>query len=334
MNHAPPGHAGPASAATGAAAAPAPSFDTLLHADWSVAAGKRWVAEARRSDRGWMVEAPEPVGDAAAFVERLFARGRVLAGFDFPIGVPAAYGRMAGLDGLPALLDALDRGDLPDFFKVAERPDQVSASRPFYPRVSTAVVRQRDLLDALGLAGIDTLRRRCERATSVRRAACPLFWTLGANQVGKAAITGWQEVLLPARRRGARLWPFDGSLTELALAELADPGLPVLAETYPGEAYGHVGIAFSPKMSKRRQDDRRVAMRDLPAWARRHGVWFEPALEASIADGFGAPDRGEDPFDALAGLLGMLEVVEGRRTAGPATARDPWEGWIMGQRAG
>ena len=108
----------------------------------------------------------------------------------------------------------------------------------------------------------------------------------------------------------------------------------MLAETYPGEAYGHVGVAFAPGMSKRRQDDRRVAMRDLPAWAARHGVSFAPALAAQIGDGFGSLDRGEDPFDALVGLLGMLEVVDGRRSAGPAAAQDPWEGWIMGQRDG
>ncbi len=326
MDHASSGRAGPRAAP----GRPVPEFDTVLHADWSVAASKRWVAEATRSDRGWIVAAPRLVGDCAAFVEQLFARKRgTLAGFDFPIGVPAAYGRMTGLDDYPALLDALDRGDRPDFFSVAERPDQVSVSRPFYPRVSSAAASHRNLLDALGLPAIDALRRRCERATPTRRAACPLFWTLGANQVGKAAITGWREVLLPARRRGARLWPFDGGLPELAQA-----GLPVLAETYPGEAYNHVGVAFGPGMSKRRQDDRRVAMRGLPAWAEQHHTRFDTVLAARIADGFGTPGGGEDPFDALVGLLGMLEVVDGRRTAGPAAAQDRWEGWIIGQRDG
>ncbi len=302
----------------------------MLHADWSVAADKRWVAEASRSGNGWTVAAPRPVGDCAAFVETMFAdRRRVLAGFDFPIGLPVAYGRMTGLDDLPAVLDALGRGEWPDFFNVAERPEQIAVTRPFYPRVSSAQARQQALLDALGLADINALRRRCELATAVRRAACPLFWTLGANQVGKAAITGWREVLVPARRRGARLWPFDGSL-----AELARTGVPVLAETYPGEAYGHVGVAFAAGMSKRRQDDRSAAMRDLPAWAARHGVSFSAELAARILDGFGTLDRGEDPFDALIGLLGMLEVVDGRRPALPATASpDRWEGWIMGQQA-
>jgi len=29
-----------------------------------------------------------------------------------------------------------------------------------------------------------------------------MFWTLGGNQVGKAAISGWRELLAPARRAG------------------------------------------------------------------------------------------------------------------------------------
>ncbi len=307
---------------------PTPSFRTVLHADWSIAADKRWLAEATHSEAGWSVAAPTPFGDCAAFVDRLFAGGgTVLAGFDFPIGLPVAFGRMTGLADFPAALDAFGQGDWTEFFSVAERPEQISVRRPFYPRVSSAETRQRHLLEALGVEDMDALRRRCERATPTRAAACSLFWTLGANQVGKAAIAGWREVLLPARRRGARFWPFDGGLERLARA-----GAPVLAETYPGEAYGHVGVAFGPGMSKRRQDDRRAAMRGLPAWADRHGVRFEAGLSARIADGFGPSDRSEDPFDALIGLLGMLEVVDGRRAAFPATeVPDRWEGWIMGQ---
>ncbi len=177
---------------------------------------------------------------------------------------------------------------------------------------------------------MDALRRRCERATPTRPAACPLFWTLGANQVGKAAIAGWRDVLQPARARGARLWPFDGSLEQLAQS-----GAPVLAETYPAEAYRHVGVRFAPGMSKRRQEDQRLAMVGLADHAARRGVRFGRELAARVAAGFGPSDGGEDAFDALIGLLGMLEVVDGRRPAAPATAApDRWEGWIIGQSSG
>ena len=50
------------------------------------------------------------------------------------------------------------------------------------------------------------LLRVCELKTEHSQAACSLFWTLGGNQVGKGALTGWQEVIRPALLRGARLW--------------------------------------------------------------------------------------------------------------------------------
>lgn len=57
------------------------------------------------------------------------------------------------------------------------------------------------LKKGLSLKMFDELRRLCEMSVPAwsvypgRRAACPLFWTLGGQQVGKAAILGWREVL-------------------------------------------------------------------------------------------------------------------------------------------
>jgi hypothetical protein len=191
-------------------------------------------------------------------------------------------------------------------------------------------VTQQHLLQGLGIDTVEALRRQCEHRTPTRPAACPLFWTLGANQVGKAAISGWQEVILPARRRGARLWPFDGRL-----AELARSGVPVLAETYPAEAYRHVGVVFPKHTSKRRQEDRRTTMANLLEWARRRAVTFSAELSTQVKDGFDARSDGEDKFDALIGLLGMIEVADGRRQEGPADRSNGavWEGWILGQAA-
>jgi len=306
-------------------------FRSLFHADWSTVAKKRWVASAARTDAGWQVTLPRLVRDTRAFVGELFtAVGPALAGFDFPIGVPTAYGQLTGLADFSTALEVFGQGEWAEFFVVAEMPQQVSRTRPFYPRASTAAAKQAHLLHGLGIGSIDALRRQCERATPTRRAACPLFWTLGGNQVGKAAISGWHEVIAPARRRGARLWPFDGSLAELATA-----GVPVLAETYPAEAYGHVGVAFGASMSKRRQEDRRTAMAGLLDWARQRGVTFSVELITQVEDGFGARGEGEDAFDALIGVLGMIEVADGRRLERPAdrNSGEAWEGWILGQAA-
>jgi hypothetical protein len=306
----------------------------LFHADWSTVAKKRWVASATRIDSGWQMMLPRPVRDTRAFVNELFtAVGPLFAGFDFPIGVPAVYGQLTGLADFLTALEVFGKGEWSEFFLVAETPQQVSRKRPFYPRTYTAASKPKQihLLHGLRIESIDALRRQCERPTPTRpRAACPLFWTLGSNQVGKAAISGWQEVIAPARRRGARLWPFDGNLTELATA-----GVPVLAETYPAEAYGHVGIAFHTHMSKRRQEDRRAATVGLFDWARHRGITFSEELVTQVEDGFGASSDGEDAFDAFIGALSMIEVADGRRMERPfeRTCREVWEGWILGQAA-
>jgi hypothetical protein len=73
----------------------------------------------------------------------------------------------------------------------------------------------------------------------------------------------------------------------------------------------------------------------LLAWARVAGVDLDPALREQIEDGFGDDPRGDDRFDAVIGLFGMLNVVLGRRPSGepddPIVRRI--EGWILGQTA-
>jgi hypothetical protein len=61
-------------------------------------------------------------------------------------------------------------------------------------------------------------------------------------------------------------------------------------------------------------------------------VWHD-GLRAVVEDGFGPEESGEDSFDAVVGLLSMLDVVLNYRAAGapldPTVRRV--EGWIFGQ---
>jgi hypothetical protein len=82
-----------------------------------------------------------------------------------------------------------------NFFDVADTPDDICLTRPFYPKSSGVGRKHAHLFGPLNVNSIDDLRRICERKTPHRPAACPLFWTLGGNQVGKAAIDGWQKCL-------------------------------------------------------------------------------------------------------------------------------------------
>ena len=105
----------------------------------------------------------------------------------------------------------------------------------------------------------------------------------------------------------------------------------MVAETYPAEVYGHLGLNL--KGGKGRQMVRKSNAPRLLAWANVAGVDLDQGLFDEIADGFGA--GGDDCFDAVVGLFGMLNVMLGQRAPGepddPAVRRI--EGWILGQEA-
>ena len=56
-------------------------------------------------------------------------------------------------------------------------------------------------------------------------------------------------------------------------------------------------------------------------------------LTRLIRNGFGDSPVGEDRFDSLVGLAGMLEVVLGKRPEMPLMSSETRliEGWILGQ---
>lgn len=307
----------------------------VAHADWGLSPRKRWVAIARLNTFSDTYEAvaPSPDGDPATLLRRLAAEGEgsALAGFDFPIGVPMAYAEAIGVKSFRSLLALAGNHEWRDFYRVAERPSDISLRRPFYPQ-RPGGCSQSHLVSGLGVASIQDLLRECERATATRRQACCLFWTLGGNQVGKAAITGWRDVLAPALQDEAldlRLWPFDGALEDLLGERI------VVVETYPTEFYWHLGVVL--KTGKRDPNERRSQATAIEGWrslptVRRHVEFSEEATSACL-DGFGSREDGEDPFDAFIGLLGMLNVVLRRRAPGwPVDPnRRAVEGWILGQ---
>ncbi|WP_235924933.1 hypothetical protein [Roseomonas harenae] len=183
---------------------------------------------------------------------------------------------------------------------------------------------------ALGFTGPEHLSRLCDRATAERPAGAPLFWTLGANQTGKAAITAWRDWLAPALAAGAplRLWPFEGGLHALLA-----PGTATLAETYPTEAMRQLGIHLPG--SKRAQVARRAAAPSIRAAMARLQVQPSRTLQSAIEAGFGPDAAGEDRFDSLLGLLCVISVLDGARP--DFIPDDPWirswEGWVLGQTA-
>ncbi len=268
----------------------------------------------------------EPVGPIQTLLARLDAEaaGRPVAlGVDFPIGLPRAYAALHGGEttGFPDFL----RGISPGFMQVCTALHEVGPARPFYPMRGVRGMTRVSHAQALGLADAAGLSRACDRATAERPAGAPLFWTLGANQTGKAAISAWRDLLLPALGQVA-LWPFEG-----AFLGLLTPGRVAIAETYPAEAMRQLNIRMGG--SKRRQSDRAALAGPLRAVMSGLGVQPDTGLRTALDQGFGADAAGEDRFDCVLGLLCVLQVLAGWRTdAAPADVWvQRWEGWVLGQ---
>lgn len=308
----------------------------VSHADWSVNSIKRWVAVVVQQPGGrWTVSELSNVRDPTSLFSHLKSLQRIpgciLSGFDFPIGVPYAYAQKVGIHKFLTTLPVLGQKSWSEFYLPAAHPSEISLQRPFYP-AKPGSSRRFHLENGLGLH-FDQLFRLCEVGQINRRAAYPLFWTMGGQQVGKAAISGWRDLLTPALSDlslSLKIWPFSGSL-----AELIQPGAAIVVETYPAEFYTHLGLLFSSasRLSKRRCSDRRFYAHHLITWASKHDVDLPISISQMLLDGFDDSPTGEDRFDAVVGLYGMINVIQGNHPTGEPLLPQisQVEGWIFGQ---
>ena len=308
----------------------------VAHSDWSVKPEKRWCAIAALQPGGrYLIDAPKPVGDIGTFFDRLRTRvagdAAVLAGFDFPIGLPERYACKVGITDFRDALPDFGRGRWTEFYCPAPDRAKISLTRPFYP-FRPGGTKRCHLVEALNVNAFEELYRRCD-VREGRRKAAAMFWCIGANQVGKAAIAGWRDLIAPALGRPASegalsIWPFDGSFADL----LSRPGI-VVAETYPAETYHQLDLGIvKPGRKKGQACDRAKDAKVMRGWARTYDVRMTPSLVHAIECGFDADRHGDDRFDALVGLLGMLDVVLGNRPDGASGDEiTRIEGWILGQ---
>jgi hypothetical protein len=254
----------------------------VVHCDWSKRAEKRWMMGAVRQGIRWLLTKPERVEDTSRFLEGLWSRCEepgLFVGFDFPIGLPVRYAKRTCLTNFRHALREFGHGDWADWYVVAEHASQISVHRPFYP-MRPGGRSQSQLLNALNVQNKNDLLRRCEKKTRLRPAACMLFWTLGGNQVGKAAISGWEELIVPNLDE-VGLWPFDGPLNDLLQRFSV-----VVAETYPGEVYHQLQFPNKSKWSKRRPDGRQSVAGHLLSWLETRPAVTDESLKAAIHQGF------------------------------------------------
>ena len=312
----------------------------VIHADWSMRPNRRWMTCAyRQPDGSYLALPPKQVPELHSFLpelqKQIGSESCALISLDFSIGLPCEYARLLGVKSFYNFLQNIDQSTWKDFFTPCAVPGQISLYRPFYP-LRPGGAAQAHLLDALGLENMNQLRRVCERPTPIRRAASPIFWTMGAQQNGKATITGWRDLLIPALKDPhihLKIWPFDGSLFTLFL-----PGQIIAAEAYPAEYAASLGIRFSALSPTQRTGKRNQLYRAANSQAILHmaeslQIHFDTGSQSVIQDGFGHHPTAEDAFDSTVGLLGLIAVLRGRL---PSEVPIPdkiaaVEGWIVGQ---
>ncbi len=324
---------------------PIVSPTVIAAADWSVSPRKRQLAiavldtpppgpvtDTAPDGPRYLITrlAPAPPGAAEPdrglwrLLRETAAPGQAMIGFDFPIGLPRAFARAAGIASFRSFLTILGTPPWDEFAIIARTPAQISLRRPFYPAAPGGTSREQ-LHRGLGLTAAQ-IRRRCDG-----RDAETLFWTLGGKQVGKGALHGWRQIAAEVRADRVAVWPFDGPL-----ADLLDGGRKVVvAEVYPREFYPHLA-ANGPgrRWSKRRQADRLDRVPALLAWADSLGVRWDDAVLGRVRAGLSPQGHGEDEFDAVTGLLGMISVLSESQPSGEPPD-DPSvttvEGWILGR---
>jgi len=136
---------------------------------------------------------------------------------------------------------------------------------------------------------------------------------------------GWRDVLAPGVLKDEiKLWPFDGDLSSLL-----QPGMTVVAETYPAQYYAGL---FQKLVGSKNDQQVRVKVADkLLSWSMEKGVALTPHLKSEIECGFS--EGGDDAFDAVIGLFGMIYAVQNYTLDSEPTddiIRNI-EGWILGQ---
>jgi hypothetical protein len=279
----------------------------IIAIDWGATPAKRQLCRAVLRGKRYGLERPVPVPDPAALA---LAPGALVA-FDCPLGLPQAYADRADLKGFREALALFGTGEYARFYDVATTPAEIATERPFYPAKSPGTKREQ-LEKALGDAAFAL--RPCDLATG----AGPLFWLVGAKQVGRSSISVWRDVLTP-RLDTLALWPFDGPLPQLLAS-----GRTVVAEMYPAFLLRTLGHTLESKRdpAARAEVGRRLVEETS-------GIDLI-AIRENLLSGFGASPAGEDAFDAAVSCLALVKLALADRLPEPPEEARAVEGWILG----
>jgi 8-oxo-dGTP diphosphatase len=297
---------------------PAPA--AFLSADWGKHPRKRAVYSAS-SHGGWSIrrEEPGPGGWSLAALVRTAMQLRDRSGFavviavDAVLGLPTVYGRMTGTSGFRDAVTWLDAAGGLD--AEVKEPADWTPARPFF-RVPPGKGGLTRLVDAAG--GPSSAKRQIEHRTGAK----PVFAVSGIpGTVGSGSRALWKELAAVAPEQ-IKLWPFDGSISELLSTQQV-----VLAESYPLAAYA---TALSPslptpirRIAKTRGEARIAALDEL-----RQVEWIRE-YDVRLCD-VRAAEANEDDFDAMLTAAALVRLVASGRPLSHELVDPIWEGGILG----
>ena len=268
-------------------------WSQLVCVDWSVAPAKRcaWVADVEAR----IVRPLAHGADALHAALSLRASGPVLIGIDAALGVPRAYFE-AARGAQPAWADA--RGFLDwlsgtralgeDLWREAHSADEWRVDRPFI-----RVPKGTGALRAFWAASGGPLLRAVDRET---HAKSPFLVSGIPGTVGSGPRVLWRA--LADRLQAPRsfgIWPFEGTLAELASTRDV-----VLGELYPRALYG---VALADALPARPR-----AIAKTKELARRQALDALGARAIDVRDAERAL-ASEDDFDAMISAVALLRMV-------------------------
>ena len=251
--------------------------------------------------------------------------GPILVGFDFPIGLPAAYAKRVGIEDFATALAGFGQGRLARFLRGRAQPEQIALARPFYPARPGGRSRRQlvDGLRARDLAPSAPALRSRDREPPGRLPDVLDARRQPGRQGRDRRLARSAGARAPRRRATSRSGRSMGRSPICSARHRF-----VVAETYPGEVYGHLDLrsALRADGGKRRQAARAACADRLLAWAERAKSRWRRRLRTDITGRLRPQSGADDRFDAVVGLFGMLNVLRGappeRRAGRPGRAPD------------
>ncbi len=277
-------------------------FDTVVVVDWSASA----TPSPRRpsADAIW-IGVTDGAGSRSSYfrtrteaeiaLQGLLSLGRVLVGFDFPLGYPQGFAeRLTGTAGAPAVWDWLAAHvvDGPDNvnnrFALADQINRRFGAGPFWGRPAGLDLPHLPATKAVDYAALGLAERRLVDLRVPR--AQPVWKLYTTGSVGSQALMGLPMVARLAR--AASVWPF-APPDRVTLAEiypaLIDPA--VRAAVANGEIKDSAQVRLLSQALWRLAQDGRLAqlLSDAPDWAGRDdegwilGAGHAPLLLGALA---------------------------------------------------